>query len=159
MDAAVVVNDWGECIWRRGNRILRNQILAIRENAESIEQSGVAVCLDKMLELEGVMGNSQYLLSKGQSVQEILADNLENTRVLDLTGCSLDAILFYVNKDIPVLTLLNNGEALLIIGFNEYNITVLDPLSGKITKRGMKDSTELFLENGNCFITYIKKQG
>ena len=94
-------------------------------------------------------------MEQGKTVLDVLEENLDDAEILDMTGCSLDAMLYYVNKDIPVLALLENGEAVLITGFNEYNVVIMEPASGSLYKKGMNDSTEWFEENGNCFITYI----
>ena len=77
---------------------------------------------------------------------------------MDLTGCSLDAALYYVNKDIPVLVRLEDGTAVLLIGFNEMNTVIMNPESGTIYKVGMNDSKEWFEQNGNRFITYIRNE-
>lgn len=153
----VVTNDSGECIWLKGNRVTRNQIMAIKGEAATEERSSLAVCLDTMLKLEGIIRNSDYLLGQGQTVIEILKENLPDAQVLDLGGCTLDAVLYYVNQDIPVLALLDNGEAVLVTGFNEFNVVVMEP-SGKETlyKKGMNDSTAWFAENGNHFIAYSR---
>jgi len=66
-------------------------------------------------------------------------------------------MLYYVNKDIPVLALMNDGSAMLIIGFNEQNIVVMDPERGEIYKIGRNDSREMFESNGNRFMTYAIK--
>ena len=153
--AGVVVNDSGECIWLRGNRSARNQISAIRETGLEDGESSLAVCLDTIFGYEGLARNSDYLLSRGQSVMEILEDNLEDAQILDLTGCSVDAVLYYVNRNIPVLALMRDGEAVLITGFDEYNIILLEPAIGRLYRMGLNDATERFSENGNCFITYI----
>lgn len=58
---------------------------------------------------------------------QILKDNLEQSRVLDLTGVSLDSVLYYVNQDIPVLVMTEEGEAVLLIGFNEMNTVIMNP--------------------------------
>ena len=89
---------------------------------------------------------------------DILRNDLQEYTILDLTGCSLDAVLYYVNKDIPVLATLEDGNAVLIVGFNELNIVVMDPVEGTLEKRGMNDSTEWLNENGNQFIAYIRKE-
>lgn len=153
----VVTNDSGECIWLKGNRVTRNQIMAIKGEAATEERGSLAVCLDTMLKLEGIIRNSDYLLGQGQTVIEILEENLPDAQVLDLSGCTLDAVLYYVNLDIPVLALLDNGEAVLVTGFNEFNVVVMEP-SGKETlyKKGMNDSTAWFAENGNHFIAYSR---
>ena len=119
-------------------------------------QNSLAVCLDTIFQLEGLVRNSGYLLTQGNSVLEILEDNLPEARILDLTGCSLDALLYYVNQDLPVLAMLRNGEAVLITGFNETSVVVMEPSTGKLEKRGMADTGEWLEDNGNCFITYIR---
>jgi hypothetical protein len=154
--SGVVVNQDGDTVWAKGNRMVRNQIMAIKENSITEEKNSIAICLDTILQYEGILRNSDYLLAQGQTIMEILQDNLEDAEVLDMTGCDLDAVLYYVNRDIPVLALLNNGEAVLITGFNEYNIVVMDPTTGTLSKKGINDSTEWFKENGNNFVTYIK---
>lgn len=154
--SGVVVNGNGECIWLKGNRVTRNQIMAIKEASVTEEKNSLAVCLDTIFKFEGLVRNSEYLLAQGQTVLEVLQDNLEDAKILDMTGCSLDAMLYYVNRDIPVLAILKNGEAVLVTGFNEYNVVIMEPSKGTLYKKGMNDSKEWFAENGNCFITYSR---
>lgn len=155
--SGVVVNESGECIWLRGNRSTRNQISAIRETGLEEGETSLAVCLDIIFNYEGLVRNSEYLLSRGQTVLEIMEDNLEGAQVLDLTGCSVDAMLYYVNRNIPVLALMQDGEAVLLTGFDEYNTILLEPAIGRIYRKGLNDSAEWFSENGNCFITYVRQ--
>ena len=89
---------------------------------------------------------------------EILAEGMNDARILELSGVSLDAVLYYVNQDIPVLISLNDNSAVLVIGFNEQNIVVMDPATGTVYKKGMNDSTQWFEENDNQFVTYIKEK-
>lgn len=151
-----VMDGSGECIWRRGNRVTRNQILAIKEPEKTEPGGSKAACLDMIFKFEGLSRNSQYLLGQGKSVLEILEENLEGYRILDLTGCSLDAMLYFVNRDIPVLAQLGDGEAVLLTGFNESQIMVFEPSTGRLYKRGMNDTKEWLEENGNCFIAYVR---
>lgn len=156
--AAVVVDDEGDYIWKRETRSTRNQIMAITEDEITETRSSLAVCLDTILKYEGMSRNTAVLLGRGESVLQILSDTLQEYAVLDLTGCSLDAVLYYVNRDIPVLATLEDGDAVLIVGFNELNIVLMDPVTGTLYKKGMNDSTEWFTQNGNRFITYVKKE-
>ena len=151
-----VVNEKGYYVWRKGNRSLRNQIMKIQGEMETEEKSALAVCLDIMLEFEGVVRNSKYMLESGSSALSILKESLTDVQVLDLTGCTLDAMLYYVNEDIPVLVTMRDGSAVLLIGFNEKNTVVMNPETGTVYKVGMNDSKEWFEENGNCFITYVR---
>ena len=155
--SGVVVDDDGQYVWRRVARSTRNQIMAIAEDEMSETRSSLAVCLDTILKFEGLSRNTERMLGRGESVFSILGSDLQECTILDLSGCSLDAVLYYVNQDIPVLALLNDGNAVLIVGFNELNIVVMDPMTGTLYKKGMNDSTEWLNENGNRFITYVRK--
>ncbi len=155
--SGVVVDENGDYIWIKGNREPRNQISAIRETEPEDGQTSLSVCLDAIFGYEGLVRNSTYLLSGGKSVKEILEENLEDAQVLDLTGCSLDAVLYYVNRNIPVIALMKDGEAVLITGFDEYNTILLEPALGRLHKMGLNDSREYFSENGNCFLTYVRR--
>lgn len=155
--SGVVVDQNGNMIWRKGNLALRNQIMAISEEKVTEEKNSLALCLDVMLKYEGIIRNSDYLLAQGQTVLEILQGNLEDVQILDMAGCDLDAMLYYINQDIPVLALLNDGEAVLVTGFNEYNVVIMNPKAGTLAKMGMNDATEWFRKNGNNFVTYVRK--
>lgn len=157
--SGVVVNDAGSYIWMKGNRRLKNQIMAIQGTPVMETEDSLAVCLDTILEYEGISRNAQYLLNRGETVFRILKDNLEEATILDLTGCSLDAMLYYVNQDIPVLVMMEDGSAVLLIGFNEMNTVIMNPdEGGAVYKMGMNDSREWFEKNGNRFITYMKNE-
>lgn len=156
--AGVVVNDNGDYIWKRGARSIKNQIMAIEGEQVTEQTDSLSVCLDTILELEGAPRHTKYLLDQGKTIPSILEDSIKNIQVLDLAGCNLDAVLYYVNMDIPVLAILKDGNAVLIVGFNELNIVIMDPLTGTVYKKGMNDSTQWLEENGNNFITYIIKE-
>ena len=76
-------------------------------------------------------------------------------KVIRLSNFRLDAALYYVNKDIPVLAALEGDKAVLVIGFNEYNVVLMDPEAGAIYKMGLNDAAKLFQDNGNSFVTYV----
>ena len=156
--AGTVVDDDGGYVWRRVTRNTRNQIMAIGEDQISETRSALAVCLDTMLKYEGISRNTQRSLNSGGSVFSILGSDMQECTVLDLSGCSLDAVLYYVNMDIPVLALLDDDSAVLIVGFNELNIVVMDPATGTLYKKGMNDSVKWLNENGNRFITYVRNE-
>lgn len=154
--SGVVVNDKGRYVWAAGNRSVKNQIMAIKGEGVTEEKGSLAVCLDTILKFEGIARGTQTMLARGENAMSILEKELPEAQTVDLSGCSLNAMLYYVNKDIPVLALLDDGNAVLIIGFNELNTVLMDPITGTVYKKGMNDSRQLFEENGNKFITYIR---
>ena len=156
--AGVVANDRGITVWLKGNRVSRNQIMAIKEESVTDQKNSLTVCLDNILRHAGITRNTEYDLAQGKTAIQILEENMTGVQVLDLSGCSLDAVLYYVNQDIPVLAILEDGEAVLVTGFNEFNVVIMEPSTGKLYKKGMNDATAWFAENGNHFITYMRTE-
>ena len=148
----------GFYIWRAERLHTSNQIMAIEGTAADEERSSLEVCLDVILTYEGVTRNTGYLLEQGKTVAEILQENLENVQVLELTGCSLSSVLYYPDREIPVLALLEDGNAVLITGFNERNVVLMDPQTGQVSRMGLNDATAWFEENGNMFVSYVEMQ-
>lgn len=153
--SGIVMDEHGRYLWKKTSRSTKNQIMAITQNNASESRSSLAVCLDTMLEYEGIIRNSQYMLSQGQSVLEILKNALPDYEILDLTGCTIDMVLYYVNQDIPVLVMLENDESVLIVGFNETNLVFMDPNAEELYKIPTEEGVELIKQGGNCFITYM----
>ena len=154
--SGVVANDRGITVWLKGNRVSRNQIMAFKEESVTDQKNSLTVCLDNILRHAGITRNTEYDLAQGKTAIQILEENMTGVQVLDLSGCSLDAVLYYVNQDIPVLAILEDGEAVLVTGFNEFNVVIMEPSTGKLYKKGMNDATTWFAENGNHFISYMK---
>ena len=154
---AWVVNDYGNYVWRKDKRSTKNQIMAMKATTVTEDKNSLGVCLDTMLAQEGIMRNSSYLLSQGENAVEILENNLENAQVLELTGCALDDVLYYVDKDIPVMVRLGQQRAVLITGFNDSEVVILDPDAGTLSKMKKKQAETIFEEAGNYYITYVTR--
>ena len=154
---AWVVNDYGSYVWRKDKRSTKNQIMAIKATTVTEDKNSLGVCLDTMLAQEGIMRNSSYLLTQGENAVEILENNLENAQVLELTGCALDDVLYYVDKDIPVMVRLGQQKAVLITGFNDSEVVILDPDAGTLSKMKKKQAETIFEEAGNYYITYVPR--
>lgn len=152
--AGTVADDAGNYIFKRDRLHTANQIMAIKGAKAEDGRSSLAVCLDTIFQYEGLVRDSQYLLDSGKDVLEILSQNLTEQTVLNLQGCTLDMVLYYPDREIPVLAVLQDGSAVLIVGFNEQNIVLMDPGTGTVYKKGMNDARNWFEENGNRFITY-----
>jgi len=155
-NVGTVVDYYGNEIYKRGETVERNQIMAIQEAETTEEKDSLAVCLDTILQFEGISRNTEYMLAQGQNAQEILENNLKDYDILNLTGCPMDVALYYLNQDIPVLASQGNDSYVLLIGFNQQNVVLFDPEIGKIFKHGMNDSREMFESFGNCFVTYAR---
>lgn len=155
-ESGAVTDDNGQYIWSKGGLVLINQILAIKGEKQSEDRNSLAVCLDTILSLEGVVRNSALMLDSGMNAIEILTNNIEGINVLELTGCSLESMKYYLNRDIPVLAMLSPDKAVLLVGYNTTQIALMDPATGTIYKKSMSEASTWFAQNGNEFITYVK---
>ncbi len=153
----LVIDTKGNELYKRGETVVRNQIMAIKADSIPDDQTSMTVCLDTMLKLQGISRNTEYMLAKGNNPYQILKDNLSNAYVLNLTGCTMDVAMYYLDKDIPVMAVLDNGNTVLLIGYNEQNMAWFDPGSKEIYKKGISESREIFAGNGNRFLTYALK--
>lgn len=157
-NSGIVMNGEGRVVYAKTTRSARNQIMAIsgtKIEDEAEPTTSLAVCLDTILAYEGLTKDSEQLMRQGYDPSDIIASFVEGAEVLDLSGCPLDAVLSYVEKDIPVLVQMVDGTAVLLVGYNELNTVIMNPLTGEVKKVGMQDSTAWFAENGNRFMTYI----
>ncbi|MBR4605990.1 MAG: hypothetical protein IKO41_07165 [Lachnospiraceae bacterium] len=151
-----VLNEAGEVLWRKGDRSSRNQIMAIHEPEKTEDAAeSQAVCLDVMLRQKGISVDSASLLAQGKYPAQILKESLTDAEVLDLSETSLEAVLYYVSRNIPVMALLETEEAVLITGYNESQVVIFQPSTGKLYKRGMSDAAKWFEEGGNSFLAYF----
>lgn len=126
----VVLNRAQQYVWERGN--LKTQITLNTEDIPEIIKSG---SWDK------------------QVLQEGLGDS---GTILDLSGCTLENILYEVSAQRAVIAKTGENSSVVIVGYDEYNTWLLDPATQEVKPYGMNDSTELFQKAGNIFITYLE---
>lgn len=123
----VVVNDKQQLIWERGNKQTQCRL-------------DITTFPD--------------VIRKGKMDVEKLDEKLD-AQILDLTGCTLDSILYYVSEGAPVLANTQDG-VVIIAGYDQYNTILLRPGEDETYYCGLEDSKELFENGGNEFLTYYQ---
>lgn len=126
----VVLNRAQQYVWERGNKKTKIQLDIADLPAVVLEAT-----LDKSALKEGLK---------------------DVGTVMDLSGCSLESVLYEVSAQRPVIAKTGAATSVVIIGYDEYNTYLYDPVKQEIYPYGMNDSTELFANAGNIFITYIE---
>lgn len=99
------------------------------------------------------------VLSGSMDVEQLSQRLGSDYTVLDLTGCTLDQVLYQVGHGNPVIAKVNDTVNVVIIGYNTYNTILYDPSTGEHGYYGIQDSTKLFLEAGNVFVGYMENMG
>lgn len=72
--------------------------------------------------------------------------------ILDARGCSLNQILYFIGKGCPVVAYKENGEYVLLNGYDQYNVSIYNPQTGESSKMGLNDANTYFENLGNDFV-------
>lgn len=75
---------------------------------------------------------------------------------IDLTGCTLDQMLYVINRGYPMITMIGTDHAVLLTGYSISDITYIDPDDGQEYTVSQKKMQEMTEDAGNVFIGYIK---
>lgn len=149
-----------ECryIWKSNDRKDRFTIANVPAAPATVEgtRTTLSVCLDEMMKAAGVYVDTAALLSENRTALDIMKENMENAVPLELSGCSTDAMLYYVGNSCPVLAMVEDEAAVLIVGYDKNSLQIYFPTEGKVIKRGIKDSAAWFSSNGNRFLTFAR---
>ena len=72
--------------------------MSIKEDSMDENKDSLAICLDVMLKQRGISRNTEYMLAQGSTPYDILNENLDGVTVLNLTGCTMDTAIYYLNR-------------------------------------------------------------
>lgn len=150
----VVVDSSQSCIWRRGGRKTRTELTGLENLQQRPEETSMQAAIEILLSGENNYADTTALLEAGRTPYEILSENLDG-RVLDLSGCSVNMILYYVSQGYPVLAIEGRDTAELITGYDPQNVILTNPITGEAYRKGMNDSTQMFEELGNLFVVCL----
>ena len=152
----VVVGKDQKYIWKRSRDAIRPALSDIAVGAEDASSNSIAQCINAMLEKEGINISVSALIAGGETPKNILSNTMKDARILDLTGCSVEEVLYYVSCGNPVFAMTGSDEAVLVVGYDANNVIIFDPSTGSNFKQSLTDADEVFKEAGNVFFTYLK---
>ncbi len=156
MNGSVRDTETGSYIWRRKTLSDSNQIIAIEAVASTAQKDSLTTCLEVMLEQLGIYTDVQTRLEGGASCSDILDEQNSGYIPIEVTGCSLTSLLYYVDQDIPVLIILESGEAMLLTGFNSYNVVVMRPDSSFLGYMSRSDASRMLSEESAYVYTFYQ---
>lgn len=152
-NVGVVIDREGKVIWERGVKANRAAISGIMPSVKP-EQSSLQNALQMIFTYEGFDIDTSVISFESKTVAEWLDQYLKVT-ALELKGASLDEVLYYVYKKYPVIAILKENEVLLLTGYDQTMVEVINPASGASQKLEKEQAEKMFEESGNLFFTYI----
>ena len=151
----VVIGQEQKYIWQRGRKSVQPAIGPGTVDLAGVSDNPASRCLTYLLRTEEINIDVDDLVAQGETPRQILEEALNGRKVIDLTGCGVEQVLYYVNLNTPVFAMVEQG-AVLIVGYDEHNTLLYYPDLNVVRKMGRQDSNTMFEEAGNVFLGYIE---
>lgn len=152
----VVIDKEQQYIWKRARKTIQSAFKGMTVGDEDRNADSIAQCINAMLQWEGTNISVSALFEQGETPKEVLSNTLRDVRVLDLTGCEIDDVLFYISNGAPVFAMANTKDAVLLTGYDALSVTIYDPVKNAVSRKSIEEAEELFSKAGSIFFTYLK---
>lgn len=129
----VVVDEKQQYIWERGNRDLYCELDCSEESISKLKSA----------------------LSQGKSAVDAVGE-VNDGKVLDLSGCSVEELLYIIDQGKPVVAMLDSNTSVLLVGYDDskvYYLGLSDEESTEITYEELASKTTA---SGHTYIGFGK---
>lgn len=140
-------------VWERSGKYISHTIPGVSKISTGNGVSSIGACMAMILKLEHQNVSAKELTENSASIYKTLKKYIEP---LQLTGCTLDEVLYYVSSNRPVIAMKDKEHAVLITGYDEGHITYIDPVANTSSTITLAKAEEMFKAEKNMFITYMK---
>lgn len=151
----VVINEDNQLIYERSGKYTNNQIGSIQAVSSGNGVNSKGACVAMVLKHNHTVANEAKLSKSEKGVYELLKESLKEANALNLKGCTLDEVLYFVSNNRPVIAKLGVEHYVLITEYNETTITYIDPNSGKNETKTISSVEKNFEKEGNMYISYV----
>lgn len=145
----VVVDNKSHIVWERGGKFISKELSGISyppSGASSIKSA------THML-LQGAQCTVDINELNGNSIISMLNNYLDQP--VDLTGCTLDEVLYFVSSGKPVIGMLNNSRAVVITAYDKTSVTWMDPSTYTKSTVSLLNAENQFKQAGYVFVSYV----
>lgn len=150
----VVVDAQQNYIWKRGRKIAQ-PALEVQPSEIEAEGTPTAKCISAMLKNESIEVSVSALLEKGDTPQEILQSLLSERKVVQIAGCGIEQIFYYISCGMPVLAAGSTQNAVLAVGYDTLNVWFYDPQAGGIIRKTIEEARLEFDGSGSVYVTCL----
>jgi hypothetical protein len=102
-------------------------------------------------------GVSAFLMEEGKTLKackEFMSQY--DAQEVDLTGCTVEQVLYIINKGLPAIVVLNESEGLLITAYNSELVTYVDGKSEERITVDYATLNQMAAAAGYTFIGYVQ---
>lgn len=153
---AIVVNQKQQYVWQQGRSVYKDPLNGLSVAASDLESGTIVQAISGMIQWEGKTGSVSDMIARGNSPEDVLVTMLPEYEILNLSGCSVDEMFYYVNNGTPVFALTSQDTAVLLTGYTSSLVYYYDPATHTTQKMATQDANNIFSQAGNVFLAYQK---
>lgn len=153
---AIVVNQKQQYVWQQGRGVYKDPLNGLSVAASDLESGTIVQAISGMIQWEGKTGSVSDMIAQGNSPEDVLVTMLPEYEILNLSGCSVDEMFYYVNNGTPVFALTSQDTAVLLTGYTSSLVYYYDPATHTTQKMATQDANNIFSQAGNVFLAYQK---
>ena len=152
----VVIGEDQKYVWKRARSASVSAFRNLTVGEEDRNAGSIVQSISALLQWEGTNIGVEALVAGGETPKQILMNTLKDARVLDLTGCRVEEILFYVSCGNPVFAMTGSDSAVLVTGYDAGSVSIFDPEQNKTYRKSLSDAEEMFAGAGSIFFSYLE---
>lgn len=149
----VVISSNHQLVWERSGAYNQNNLGDMSLIRSSLNRSNLACCAAMVIgQVSEETVSAEQLTTEGLTLYEMLEKYLDHP--LNLKGCTLDQIIYFVSNNKPVIAMTSDNKAVVITGYTLNKLTILDPEKGEKSV-GRSEYAKVFESAGNRFLSFM----
>ncbi len=144
----VVMDNRSHVVWERGGKFISKEVSGM-SYPDTADSKKAAV----LMLLQAAQSETDESSLKGSSIMSMLKTHIKQPA--DLTGCTLDEVLYFVSSGKPVIGMLSDSHAVVITGYTTSTVTWLDPVTHKKNTTSLTSAEHTFKDAGYRFASYM----
>jgi len=151
--AGVVVNSKQEYIWEKG--VAKEYAKAPNVSIVKVDKkaNSFAGCMEMLLKLNADDTSYQEIAKQDGTPEQIMEKYLGD-KAVNLSGCSLDDILYYISEGRPFIAKCSDGKYVVVMSYNSTKIRYIDPVKGDSIQEDRTKMKNDFKKAGSIFYSY-----
>lgn len=145
----VVMDNASHIVWERGGKFLSKEL----SNISYPDNASNTIKASTQMLLQAAQITTSVSQLNGNSIMKMLRSHLDTP--VNLSGCTLDEVLYFVSNERPVIAMLNEQHAVLLTGYTSSTVTWMDPAAHSSTTMSLAKAEQTFKDAGYIFVSYI----
>lgn len=153
-ERGLVLDNGENCLWSRSRSVSRTAFDCSDIDEEDLTANCAVRAFGAMLYSAGIRTSASELLKSGESMKEVLVEELPQAEVYELTGCDAECLLYFVSRGTPVLAMTSADTAVLLNGYDTEKVYYYDFESGAQCQASYSDMDKLLAAGGERYLAY-----